>query len=146
MPIYNVDWNKVFEVAVDQVEPILGVTLMVDEVIIREVEEHAKQSLQNLKMNSVPNVAKVAGHIAFWIRKLKPISHAPETAAHFMPINELIGLHVGMAICQKWFDDHSRPEGFHVSGRVYKDWIKSLRFNSHSPQSTAISFEILAAD
>ncbi len=144
MPIRHVDWNAVFVRVVGEVESHYGLKLFIDATTIREVGERAGLSLESLNMDSVPNVAKVAGHVAFWIRKLKPVSFAPDSPNHLTVVNELVSLLVGVAICRTYFDDRSKGS-FDIPPRILFDWVGSMRFNSHSPQSTAISFELMAS-
>lgn len=105
----------------------------------------ANDTLSALNMSTMPNVAKVAGHVVFWIRKLKPVSHSAGSVNKLLTINEVIGILVGVSICQHYFDDHSKAQ-IRFSDRIMKDWASSLRNHSHSPHSCAISFEFLASD
>jgi hypothetical protein len=137
------DWSQVLFDATTLCERSNDVKLCIDRDIVKEISEKANASLAALNMQTIPNVAKVAGHVAFWIRKLKPIYHAADTPNKLLTCNEVIGILVGIGICQRYFDDHSK-QGIHLSSRVAKDWAASLRTHSHSPHSCAIAFEFFA--
>jgi hypothetical protein len=92
-----------------------------------------------------PNAAKIAGVTAFWIRKLKPLRIEPNSPNSFLLINEFISLKVGIAICEQYFDD-CRKDKINLNPRILRDWIFSFRYNSHSPHSSLISFEMLACE
>ena len=143
MPINNINWITIFEELTNKLEVRYDLDLMVDVVVLEEVGAMAKSTLDSLNMDSTPNVAKTAGHVSFWIRKLKPISHAEKSNSHFTAINELAGLLVGLAICTRYFDDTVK-ENITMNNRILFDWVNSMRLNSHSPSSTSISFEMLA--
>jgi hypothetical protein len=117
---------------------------VIDDDIVEELEAQAIETLKSFKKSS-PNLAKTAGSIAFWIRKLKPISHAETSPNKYLAINELAGLHVGVAICSLFYDDSTRTDFHKLSPRVVHDWAYSLRRHSHSPQSTVVAFELISA-
>ncbi len=68
------DWQAVLSDAATLCERAYGVSLTIDRDILREISEQAEGTLLQLNMSTLPNMAKVAGHVAFWIRKLKPIA------------------------------------------------------------------------
>ena len=117
MPINNINWITIFEELTNKLEVRYDLDLMVDVVVLEEVGAMAKSTLDSLNMDSTPNVAKTAGHVSFWIRKLKPISHAEKSNSHFTAINELAGLLVGLAICTRYFDDTVR-ENVTMNNRI----------------------------
>jgi hypothetical protein len=114
------------------------------------VEEVGWRIERNVKRDGIDqgNAAKIAGVTAFWIRKLKPLYVEP--SAGFPPktynfINELVSLQVGVAICNRYFSD-AGLRGVRVNWRALKDWLISLRYHSHSPHGSIISFEMLACE
>lgn len=131
--------------AASLVERVCDLKLEIDADILKEISEQADGTLDQLNMNTMPNVAKVAGHVTFWIRKLKPVTHAKNSKNKLLTINEVIGILVGVGICQTYFDDKSKT-GFSFPNRIMKDWAMSLRSHSHSPHSCAIAFEFLASE
>lgn len=141
----KIDWPPILHNACALVEKRQDITLCIDTDILNEIALKVEETLHALQMNTMPNVAKVAGHVAFWIRKLKPIYHAPASTGKLLTINEVVGILVGVGICQQYFDDHSRA-ALRLPARVMKDWAASLRNHSHSPHSCAIAFEFLASD
>lgn len=140
----HINWVGVMNEAAALCEHTYGVALEIDLDVIREISLKANETLSALNMNTLPNVAKVAGHVAFWIRKLKPISHARNSTNKLLTINEVTGILVGVGICNRYFDDRSRKH-FRLPDRIMKDWASSLRNHSHSPHSCAIAFEFLAS-
>lgn len=138
------NWDSVLIEAASMCERAYEIKLEIDRDVIREINMKANDTLEALNMSTLPNVAKVAGHVAFWIRKLKPVSHSLNNDNKLLTINEVIGILVGVGICRFYFADHSR-EHFVLSHRIVMDWATSLRNHSHSPHSCAISFEFLAS-
>lgn len=145
MPSKHIDWEAVLFEAAKLCEDMYAVHLDIDKDVLKEIGVQTEESLLALNMTSLPNVAKVAGHAAFWIRKLKPITHAPESQHRLLTINECIAVIVGIGICRNYLDDHSKYH-FNLPVRVMEDWIMSLRKHSHSPHSCAITFEFLASE
>jgi hypothetical protein len=139
----SVDWIAVLNSAAALCERVYAIQLDIDRDIVREITLRANDTLDALNMSSMPNVAKIAGHVAFWIRKLKPITHSQDSQNKLLTINEVIGILVGIGICQRYFDSQVRRP-FKLPHRVMKDWAVSLRNHSHSPHSCAIAFEFLA--
>jgi len=143
----NINWRDVLcKIAVD-ISIALDLKIMVEEFILKEIDDCIHTSLEAMNMEK-PNVAKVAGVVAFWVRKLKPFSYIQDEGAKgnkFHALNELIGIQAGLAICNFYKDDYSRAE-FHLSDRLLKDWLHSLRFHSHSPHSSLFAFELLTTE
>ena len=145
MALNNIDWEAALHDGCALAEHSLNLSLTIDRDIVREIAAEAEKTLAGLQMTSSPNVAKIAGHVAFWIRKLKPIAHAADSPHRFLAVNELVGILVGMGICRSYFDD-TRKETVELPKRVMNDWIASLRHHSHSPHSCALMFELLASE
>lgn len=142
----NVNWHAIFADTVALLEKRFGLRLLIDSDIVAEIEHEYTTSLKGLSMSTTPNIAKHAGHITFWIRKLKPVSHSDKTAHKLLVVNELLAILVGASICAQYFDDTSSPNGFRFPVRILFDWTGSLRNNSYSPHSCAIAFEMLASE
>lgn len=138
----KIDWMSPLERAVTQLEQKFDVALCLDSDIVAEIGNHLIRTVKSIPMNTDPNVAKIAGHVAFWIRKLKPIQSDQTSTADkkLLFANELAALLVGASICCKNFKGT-----FHFPNRIFYDWASSLRINSHSPNSCAIAFELLAS-
>lgn len=143
--IANVEWTTILHHVVAYFEEKFDLSLVIDQDIVREIEAEAAQTIETFKKNRA-NVAKIAGSVAFWIRKLKPISHDETSQQKYLAINELVGLYVGIGVCSHYFDDTVRADFSRIDDRVIQDWAYSMRRNSHSPQSTVIAFEIIASD
>ena len=139
--IKNINWINIFQEMCEFAEDKFEIELFIDKNIVEEIEIMVEETLNSFNLDN-PNVAKIASVLAFWIRKLKPISHKSTSKNKFLAINELVGLLVGLSICRKYFDDYSQ-EKFRISSRVLTDWVNSFRRNSHSPHSSVISFELL---
>jgi hypothetical protein len=128
-----VGWNKEYDL-------VIGL----EHDIINEIQTRVQESLDRID-GSAPNAAKNAGIVAFWIRKLKPLSIHPTSEFSFLPLNEYVALRVGLSICARYFDD-ARKQKISLNPRILRDWVFSFRYNSHSPHSSLISFEMLACD
>ncbi|MBF0605705.1 MAG: hypothetical protein HQL07_18680 [Nitrospirae bacterium] len=138
MMITEIQWRVILQEMVNYLERRYDIILNIDATILSEIEALRKESLGAYRIKN-PNIPKEAGHISFWIRKLKPVSHAQESVNRYLAINEEIGLLVGLSLCCRFHNTHMlRPPP-----RVMHDWVTSMRYNSHSPHSTAITFELL---
>lgn len=145
MAIHHIQWEPIFERLCRRLERRWECTFAIDREILIEVADKTQATLAGLNDTSVPNVAKVAGHVSFWIRKLKPISYAAQSPAtgKFLAINEYVGLMVGLGICHEYLDDSRKAFFQDPPSRILRDWVVSFRVNSHSPHSTQIAFELL---
>ena len=145
--ISKLDWVKFLFAILGTVEDHLGCpdTLLLDRDIVREIAERARETVGSYNKES-PNVPKIAGHIAFWVRKLKPVSFEQNATAKFLAVNELVSLYAALAFCDQYHErrsQHHRSVIYRLSPRVIVDWATTMRFHSHSPHSTAMTFEIL---
>ncbi|MFA7241989.1 MAG: hypothetical protein WC091_17890 [Sulfuricellaceae bacterium] len=61
----RVDWVAVLNEAASLCERIHNVSLDIDRDVVREIGIKTDDTLSALNMNTMPNVAKVAGHVAF---------------------------------------------------------------------------------
>jgi hypothetical protein len=98
--IGDIDWQRVFQAAADEAERRLGLEdcLILDQDILAEVEQRARDTVASYGKKD-PNTAKVAGHIAFWIRKLKPISFVDGAPKKFLAVNEAVSIIFALAFC-----------------------------------------------
>lgn len=140
--IGNIDWRPILIKAAERIEQAQNIKLVVDEAVVLEVGRLIADNLENIGLFQ-PNVAKIAGQVAFWIRKLKPLYVAPDSPNHFLLANERAALAVGVAICNLYKDDNSKSERLALPPRIFLDWVKSFRYHSHSPHSSMTSFELL---
>lgn len=145
--ISEIDWERFLFAVLELAEHQLGCpdTLTLDRDIVREIAERAKETVGSYNKDS-PNVPKIAGHIAFWIRKLKPVGFEPRASEKFLAVNELVSLYVALAFCDQYHErrsQHHRAVIYRIPPRVVVDWATTMRFHSHSPHSTALLFEIL---
>lgn len=86
---------------------------------------------------------KFAGIVCFWIRKLKPFS--TDNSAYNRFINETLAFLVAYFFIFG-YQKKSKKNDYHapkITPNYLHDIIKSLRYNSHSPNSTAFIFESL---
>ncbi|MDR1684966.1 MAG: hypothetical protein LBR82_00735 [Desulfovibrio sp.] len=143
----NVDWKKLLIEVAGSVSDGMNISICVENFILDEISERIEASLTNLHIER-PNVAKIAGIVAFWVRKLKPFFYDPvetATGGKLTTLNEMIAVQSGLTICKTYKDDWSK-ENFHLSDRLLFDWLHSLRFHSHSPHSSLFAFELLTTD
>ena len=140
----NIKWVDILYESATYMESAYALKIGLENEIIQEIQGKIEDSLGRVGVSD-PNTAKTAGIVAFWIRKLKPLSIHPTSEYAFLPLNEYAALKVGLAICAKYFDDAKKAK-FALTPRILRDWIFSLRYNSHSPHSSMISFEMLACE
>lgn len=115
-----------------------------------------------------PNAFKFGGHLAFWIRKLKPFSLykrnemvemlqglgldnaesiVPPSASpdpsgfHSTTINELIAITVACGLVEKYAPNNPQ---LNIDNYLMNDWVVGLRYHSYSPSSLGILLEGLA--
>lgn len=141
----QLDWVAILSDVAGEFEKEFACSLFIDNHILSDIRVFALRSLGQYDLPK-PNVAKIAGVLSFWFRKLKPISYSRDSMCNFTLVNELIALLLGLGICEKYKDDLSKVD-FSVSDiskRVLRDWVLSFRAHSHSPSSSVMSFELIA--
>lgn len=140
--IGNVDWFRILHEQAAIIEKRHTVRIIIDEATCLEVGRLVTDHLAATGL-AQPNVAKIAGQVTFWVRKLKPLRLAPDSPNYLATLNELAGLLIGLAICNLYKDDCSKAQKIALPPRIFRDWVNSLRYHSHSPHSSMISFELL---
>lgn len=140
--IGNVDWFRILHEQAAIIEKRHDVRIIIDEAVCLEVGRVVADHLAATGLER-PNVAKIAGQVTFWARKLKPLRLAPDSPNYLSTLNELAGLLIGLAICNLYKDDCSRTQKIILPPCIFRDWVNSLRYHSHSPHSSMISFELL---
>ena len=85
---------------------------------------------------------KMAGIICFWVRKLKPFSVPKDEEANRF-VNEAIAFYTGLYFIYGYSKDTGKVPLPKINGGYIHDLIKSLRYNSYSPNGTAFIFESL---
>lgn len=142
--IGNIDWARLVKPICGAVEREFNVKLKVDTDALMELGAIAAKTTGRYEI-AHPNPAKVAGHVVFWFRRIKPLSYADDTPAKCFAVNELAALWLGLAICNTHRGDESKAV-LRLPPRIAKDWMASLRYNSHSPHALAMAFELFASD
>jgi len=74
MPVNNVNWEVIIQEMAGYCEKKFDTKLLIDRAVLAEVEAMVSDTLSSFNIKT-PNIAKVASSVAFWIRKLKPISY-----------------------------------------------------------------------
>ncbi|MFA7242375.1 MAG: hypothetical protein WC091_19860, partial [Sulfuricellaceae bacterium] len=87
----SVDWYAILQREAGILEGILGLKLIIDRVAVDELEEMAKKTLASFNQDK-PSAAKTAGNVVFWIKKLKPVSRAPDSPNDYRLVNELLAI------------------------------------------------------
>ena len=123
LKIGNIDWFAILRKEAATIEEQTRVKIDISKPICQEVGRLIGDNLTAIGLQQ-PNVAKIAGQVAFWVRKLKPLSLSRDTPNFLLTLNELAGLRIG----------------------IFRDWVNSFRYHSHSPHSSMISFELLMCD
>jgi hypothetical protein len=136
----NVDWYQVLLREAAIIEKRLCVLLVIDRVAIDEIDEMSEKTLSSFNQTK-PSVAKVAGNVVFWIKKLKPISRAADSENDYRLINELVAVLVGVGICNSQYG--GTAHAVNMTAQTLNDLVASLRYHSYSPNSVAMIFESL---
>jgi len=151
MPDSHPEWYRILQDVVKEVEVDIqqfghkDFEVVIEESIVREIATRVNQDADRYRWK-MPNAPKMAGLVAFWICKLKPFYKYYESKTTFRYINEVVGLRVGLAICQEYMKtDKGQPVRLHMDGRVLSNWIASSRYYCHSLHSSIIAFEILVS-
>ena len=76
----TIDWTVPLVRAITHLEAAYKVKLSLDSDIVAEISSHLRRTMDAIPMDTDPNVAKIAGHVTFWIRKLKPIRERTQPA------------------------------------------------------------------
>lgn len=142
LKIGNIGWFGLLLDEAAAIEGDFGVKIAVEKAICFEIGRIVKDNLAATGLVH-PNVAKIAGQVAFWIRKLKPLHIAADSPNFLLTVNELAALRIGLAICNTHKDDNSKAHAVSLPPRIFRDWVNSFRYHSHSPHSCMISFELL---
>lgn len=141
----NVHWGVLLDKVTEHAEKEMGLALVVDADVVEEVAHCANKTVESFNKDH-PNLAKIAGSVVFWIRRLKPVTHDPASRQKYLAINEWIALRVGIAICGLYSDDSAKFDCVRISERVFTDWATSLRKNAHSPHGIVMAFEVMVSD
>jgi len=141
----NVDWQAILMAEAANAERDYHILINVDETVILEAKRIIGDSIDSIGLIH-PNVAKIAGLVAFWLRKLKPLSISRDSPNYLLTLNEVVALRVGLAICNAYKDDTSKAQGIRLPPRILSDWVKNFRYHSHSPSSSIVTFELLTCD
>jgi hypothetical protein len=162
------DENEAFFLFLDkarrEAEQQLSCSILHDRQISQEALIHAGRSFGSIPGIDNPNHFKIAGHLAFWIRKLKPfrifrlstvVAHLEKRGlSHPFPeamlkqenpdnpnalfVNEIIAVNAAFGfICATGTLLRPKPE-------LVQDLIVSLRYNSFSPHAVRIILEGMA--
>ena len=136
--------EKMLSASVQNMEAVFKIESFVSRPIVLDVVEQIDKSLDSLGVGN-PNQSKIAGIVAFWIRKLKPLYQSANAAKFILPLNEYVSLMVGIGICYGGPSDSMvTVTGF--DPRILNDWVFSFRYHSHSPHSSIIAFETLLSN
>lgn len=83
-----------------------------------------------------PSIFKKMGHLAFWIRKLKPISTVEPTDPQFgHQINETFALTLAMFYCNLATENPQLGNTPEISPHLWHDLLFFFRYKSVSPHS-----------
>jgi hypothetical protein len=140
----DVDWEKVLSAQADWVKKVFKVDLWVDGEVTSELKVFVDKSLSEINLDD-PSIYKKAGIVTFWIRKLRPLVPFRGQPKKWLVANEMVALIIGLAICRQSKEFATINLSQPPYNRIIKDWIHSLRYHSHSPNSSVISFELLGA-
>ena len=138
--------KKDFKFIVEEVANVYNLSLGIDSLVLDEINKQLEKTINRYNM-AEPNEAKLSSSVAFWIRKLKPIHYEEDSTNHYDFVNELCSLLFAMMI----YANDNRKNKIDINAlislvktdRIFNDLIKSYRYNSHSPHSSTIIFELL---
>ena len=134
-------WENLICLVSLQIQKCRGLLLEVDPAIVRDVIACAVDSLAGYVLKE-PNAAKIAGHMCYWICRLRPVRNLPGRKFYRL-INEDVALQACLGVCDNYI---ARKQGrtISVDHPILLDWVTSLRSDIDSPNALAISFELLS--
>jgi len=132
----SLSWRIILAELADRLAGRYNLHLEIDLQILEEIQSQMDRTLTEYGQNH--NIAKIAGHSSFWIRKLKPVLHKNTSPIKNLSINEELSVFVGLALCRRF-----GPRRFKIDPCVLYDWVVSLRTHAHSPHSSTLMFELL---
>jgi len=140
--------KDIFEKPAEQFERLYACGVTANEYILCECFQKIGESeRRDFPARTMPvgyNISpfKMAGILCFWVRKLKPFSVADDEEANRF-VNEAIAFFTGVYFIYGYGKDTGKVAPPKIQRSYIHDLIKSLRYNSHSPNSTAFIFESL---
>ena len=110
--------------------------------IVREIAERYNRDILRLMLGSLqngPDIYKQAGHITFWIRKLKPLEPLPAQRKKYQHINEFAAMTAGKSLIEgetglEW-DGRGETDEECKEHRIefLRQFIYNLRYGAFSP-------------
>lgn len=158
--------RELTEPTVRQLEQQFGWRVIANPAVLEECAVKAAETLGQVQGVAHPNTLKIAGHYAFWLRKLKPFSlyvrdevrrlldalgcrgaaldlppsHQAAGGQKDLLVNELIAVFVALSVVRAYRTDGA---AMRINQAMINDWLMSLRHHSHSPSSLALLLEAL---
>lgn len=117
---------------------------LADCLVMWEREINTAQNIHNVH----PSDYRIAGYLAFWIRKLKPFSlssydiNIKKRYEIGLVINEYIAIQLGLYML---YIDESRKNK-KLSSRLLLRTIKTMRYRSLSPHTMSLMYEFFFED
>lgn len=134
-------WPEIIKKAAGQMEKKYKIKLTIDENIIFEINRMLEYNISALGYQ--PNVAKFAGLLAFWIRKLKPVSLSADSPNYYLASNEELALLIALALTRLYKDESGVQKKIIVQPGTLMGLARDLRYHSHTPHSLMVTFELL---
>lgn len=134
--------------AIARYEKVMACTVLVNIPVLDEsfsrVEDSLRKSFKSYEapQGYEPSVFKIAGVICFWLRKLKPFFVLEKPEEHRF-LNETVAFQVGYSLVFR-YSQQNRLHTPKITANFLHDITTSLRYNAHSPNSTAFLFEGLS--
>ncbi|MBF0211460.1 MAG: hypothetical protein HQK68_11325 [Desulfamplus sp.] len=132
------------------VEQILNIDVVVNLVILDEcfnrVDIILEQSyLNDPKQSNELSEFKIGGTVCFWIKKLKPFRVSDDNHTANRLINEILAFLLAYFLIFGYLSIHKKESHIpKIKAHYFSDLIRSLRYNSYSPQSLVLLFEGLS--
>lgn len=131
--------------ATEQFEQLFMCGVQIDTFILEEAIVRALKSQKTVyEANVVYNIDsfKMAGLLCFWLRKLKPFRVVSGSTGENKTVNEAIAFLTGIRLVIGYRSKNGKsPKIPNLTPSFIHNIILSLRYNSHSPNSTAFIFE-----
>lgn len=147
------DIIRIVERPVAAYEKVFQCKVSVDVAVLDESVSRVESSPMVFPSSEAPegydlSSFKMGGMYCFWLRKLKPFSVAASDAESVYSrlfVNEVIAFLVGYYLIYGFQVKKTSPCP-KITSRYFNDLITSFRYNSHSPNSTALIFESLCME
>jgi len=147
MACESLDLEKIIHLSAEHLSKKYNLDIDVDINVLSEVISLICVTVNNFKLLSNPNIAKIAGTTVYLIKKFKPFHCKNKNSPIFL--NEFLAIHIGINLCELLCDDTSNESLNKIPNkafkRILKDLISGLRYHQYSNHSLISIMELICS-